>query len=61
MRELIKDKSDDRPLILHVFSNGGCTVYNKLVEQIYNYNAVFNYKPIHVAGVIFDSCPGKVL
>jgi len=58
MRELIKDKSDDRPLLIHVFSNGGASVYTKLVEQIYNYNAVFNYKPLHVAGVIFDSCPG---
>ena len=58
MRELIKDKSDDRPLVIHVFSNGGASVYTKLVEQIYNYNAVFNYKPLHVAGVIFDSCPG---
>ena len=25
MKELIKDKSDDKPVILHVFSNGGCT------------------------------------
>ena len=36
-----------------------CIVYNKLVNQIYNYNAVFSHKPIHIAGAIFDSCPGE--
>ena len=60
LKELIKDKSDTRPIILHVFSNGGCLIYNKLVDEIYHYNAVFNYKPIHVAGAIFDSCPSEL-
>ena len=46
-------------MIFHVFSNGGANIYSKLIKEIYQYNSVFNYQPIHVAGVIFDSCPGR--
>ena len=46
-------------MIFHVFSNGGANIYSKLIKEIYQYNSVFNYQPIHVAGVVFDSCPGR--
>lgn len=58
LKELIKDKLR-LPIIFHVFSNGGANIYAKLIREIYSYNSVFNYEPIHVAGVIFDSCPGR--
>ena len=45
--------------LLYEYFRPPCIVYNKLVNQIYNYNAVFSHKPIHIAGAIFDSCPGE--
>ena len=54
----LKEKSS-QPVIFHVFSNGGANIYSKLIKEIYQYNSVFNYQPIHVAGVVFDSCPGR--
>jgi len=58
LKQLAKEKSS-QPVIFHVFSNGGANIYSKLIKEIYQYNSVFNYQPIHVAGVIFDSCPGR--
>ena len=53
-----KDESS-RPLIFHVFSNGGAIIYPELIKEILKYNSTIVENPIKVAGVIFDSSPSR--
>ena len=48
--------SEERPVFLYAFSNGGCAVFYHINELLNTPNQPF-YKAFTVAGTIFDSCP----
>ena len=57
--EVITDLSlEDNPIIFHIFSNGGCLVYQK-ISHILFVEPIKDYKAIHIIGCVFDSCPSQ--
>ncbi|XP_010129189.1 PREDICTED: transmembrane protein 53 [Buceros rhinoceros silvestris] len=55
--ELLFDYSvENRPILFHVFSNGGVMLYRYIIEVLRSHKPFQNLK---VAGTIFDSAPGR--
>ncbi|NXP27222.1 TM53B protein, partial [Scytalopus superciliaris] len=55
--ELLFDhRIEDRPVIFHVFSNGGAMLYRYIIEALHTHKP---FKSLRVAGTIFDSAPGR--
>uniref|UniRef100_A0A803W7X6 Transmembrane protein 53 n=3 Tax=Ficedula albicollis TaxID=59894 RepID=A0A803W7X6_FICAL len=55
--ELLFDYSiEDRPVLFHVFSNGGAMLYRYILEALHTHKS---FKNLRVAGTIFDSAPGR--
>lgn len=55
--ELLFDYSvENRPVLFHVFSNGGAILYRYIIEALHNHQP---FKNLRVAGTIFDSAPGR--
>ncbi|NXM74779.1 TM53B protein, partial [Serilophus lunatus] len=55
--ELLFDyRVEDRPILFHVFSNGGAMLYRYIVEALHTHKP---FKSLRVAGTIFDSAPGR--
>ncbi|XP_008944850.1 PREDICTED: transmembrane protein 53 [Merops nubicus] len=55
--ELLFDCSvENRPVLFHVFSNGGAMLYRYVIEALHTHKP---FKNIQVAGTIFDSAPGR--
>ncbi|XP_017680109.1 PREDICTED: transmembrane protein 53 [Lepidothrix coronata] len=47
---------EDRPVLFHVFSNGGVMLYRYIIEALRTHKPFQN---LRVAGTIFDSTPGR--
>ncbi|XP_035189309.1 transmembrane protein 53 [Oxyura jamaicensis] len=55
--ELLFDHSiDNRPVLFHVFSNGGVMLYRYIIEALHTQQP---FKNLRVLGTIFDSAPGR--
>ncbi|NWY42298.1 TM53B protein, partial [Sylvia atricapilla] len=55
--ELLFDCSvENRPVLFHVFSNGGAMLYRYVIEALHTHKP---FKNLRVAGTIFDSAPGR--
>ncbi|NXC71276.1 TM53B protein, partial [Anhinga anhinga] len=55
--ELLFDYSvENRPVLFHVFSNGGVMLYRYIIESLHTHKP---FKNLKVAGTIFDSAPGR--
>ncbi|NWI91680.1 TM53B protein, partial [Pitta sordida] len=55
--ELLFDyRVEDRPILFHVFSNGGVMLYRYIVEALHTHK---RFKNLRVIGTIFDSAPGR--
>ncbi|NWQ65461.1 TM53B protein, partial [Neopipo cinnamomea] len=55
--ELLFDyRVEDRPVLFHVFSNGGVMLYRYIVEALHTHKP---FQTLRVAGTIFDSTPGR--
>ncbi|NWS71881.1 TM53B protein, partial [Crotophaga sulcirostris] len=55
--ELLFDYSvENRPVLFHVFSNGGVMLYRYIIEALHTHKP---FKNLKVAGTIFDSAPGR--
>lgn len=55
--ELLFDYSvENRPVLFHVFSNGGAILYRYIIEALHTHQP---FKNLRVAGTIFDSAPGR--
>ncbi|KAL2301814.1 hypothetical protein Nmel_011213 [Mimus melanotis] len=55
--ELLFDYSiENRPILFHVFSNGGAMLYRYIMEVLHTHKS---FKNLRVAGTIFDSAPGR--
>ncbi|NXT82724.1 TM53B protein, partial [Zapornia atra] len=55
--ELLFDYSvENRPVLFHVFSNGGVMLYRYVLEALRTHKP---FKNLKVAGTIFDSAPGR--
>ncbi|XP_068809014.1 transmembrane protein 53 isoform X1 [Struthio camelus] len=55
--ELLFDYSiENRPVLFHVFSNGGVMLYRYVLEALHTQQP---FKTIKVVGTIFDSAPGR--
>uniref|UniRef100_A0A8C9EM96 Transmembrane protein 53 n=1 Tax=Pavo cristatus TaxID=9049 RepID=A0A8C9EM96_PAVCR len=55
--ELLFDYSiENRPLLFHVFSNGGAMLYRYIIEALHTQQP---FKNLRVAGTVFDSAPGR--
>ncbi|NXO85604.1 TM53B protein, partial [Sitta europaea] len=55
--ELLFDYSvENRPILFHVFSNGGAMLYRYIIELLHTQKS---FKNLRVAGTIFDSAPGR--
>ncbi|NXK97746.1 TM53B protein, partial [Formicarius rufipectus] len=55
--ELLFDyRVEDRPVLFHVFSNGGVMLYRYVIEALHTHKP---FKNLRVAGTIFDSAPGR--
>uniref|UniRef100_A0A8B9CK54 Transmembrane protein 53 n=1 Tax=Anser brachyrhynchus TaxID=132585 RepID=A0A8B9CK54_9AVES len=55
--ELLFDHSiDNRPVLFHVFSNGGVMLYRYILEALHTQQP---FKNLRVLGTIFDSAPGR--
>ncbi|KFQ00052.1 Transmembrane protein 53-B, partial [Leptosomus discolor] len=55
--ELLFDYSiENRPVLFHVFSNGGVMLYRYIIEVLHAHKP---FKNLKVAGTIFDSAPGR--
>uniref|UniRef100_A0A672UQH6 Transmembrane protein 53 n=1 Tax=Strigops habroptila TaxID=2489341 RepID=A0A672UQH6_STRHB len=55
--ELLFDYSiENRPILFHVFSNGGVMLYRYILEMLHSHKP---FKDLKVAGTIFDSAPGR--
>ncbi|NWS55767.1 TM53B protein, partial [Chunga burmeisteri] len=55
--ELLFDYSiENRPVLFHVFSNGGVMLYRYITEALHTHKP---FKNLKVAGTIFDSAPGR--
>uniref|UniRef100_A0A8B9EZ84 Transmembrane protein 53 n=1 Tax=Amazona collaria TaxID=241587 RepID=A0A8B9EZ84_9PSIT len=47
---------ENRPVLFHVFSNGGVMLYRYIMEMLHSHK---QFKELKVAGTIFDSAPGR--
>ncbi|NWW75178.1 TM53B protein, partial [Climacteris rufus] len=47
---------EHRPVLFHVFSNGGVMLYRYIIEALHTHKP---FKELRVAGTIFDSAPGR--
>uniref|UniRef100_A0A8C6ZPD6 Transmembrane protein 53 n=1 Tax=Nothoprocta perdicaria TaxID=30464 RepID=A0A8C6ZPD6_NOTPE len=55
--ELLFDYSmENRPILFHVFSNGGVMLYRYILEALHTQQP---FKSLRVVGTIFDSAPGR--
>lgn len=55
--ELLFDYSiENRPVLFHVFSNGGVMLYRYIIEALHTQQP---FKNLRVAGTVFDSAPGR--
>ncbi|NWR82025.1 TM53B protein, partial [Centropus unirufus] len=55
--ELLFDyRVESRPVLFHVFSNGGVMLYRYIIEALHTHKPFENLK---VVGTIFDSAPGR--
>uniref|UniRef100_A0A8C0BT40 Transmembrane protein 53 n=1 Tax=Buteo japonicus TaxID=224669 RepID=A0A8C0BT40_9AVES len=55
--ELLFDYTvENRPVLFHVFSNGGVMLYRYIIEVLHTHKL---FKNLKVAGTIFDSAPGR--
>ncbi|NWU54667.1 TM53B protein, partial [Dromas ardeola] len=55
--ELLFDYSiENRPVLFHVFSNGGIMLYRYIIEALHSHKP---FKNLKVVGTIFDSAPGR--
>ncbi|NWI99570.1 TM53B protein, partial [Crypturellus undulatus] len=55
--ELLFDYNlENRPILFHVFSNGGVMLYRYIVEALHTQQP---FKSLRVVGAIFDSAPGR--
>ncbi|NWR21181.1 TM53B protein, partial [Emberiza fucata] len=55
--ELLFDyRVEDRPVLFHVFSNGGVMLYRYILEALHTHTP---FQGLRVAGTIFDSAPGR--
>ncbi|NXC24597.1 TM53B protein, partial [Campylorhamphus procurvoides] len=55
--ELLFDyRFEDRPVLFHVFSNGGVMLYRYIIEALHTHKS---FKNLRVAGTVFDSAPGR--
>nr|XP_056700770.1 transmembrane protein 53 [Euleptes europaea] len=55
--ELLFDyEMDTRPLLFHVFSNGGVMLYRYIVELLHTHQ---QFQHLRVVGTVFDSAPGR--
>ncbi|NXI70113.1 TM53B protein, partial [Anseranas semipalmata] len=55
--ELLFDYSiENRPVLFHVFSNGGVMLYRYIIEALHTQQP---FKNLKVVGTIFDSAPGR--
>ncbi|XP_048353443.1 transmembrane protein 53 [Sphaerodactylus townsendi] len=55
--ELLFDyKVDMKPLLFHVFSNGGVMLYRYIVELLHTHQ---QFRHLRVVGTVFDSAPGR--
>ncbi|NWT68836.1 TM53B protein, partial [Prunella himalayana] len=55
--ELLFDYSvESRPVLFHVFSNGGAMLYRYIIEALHAHTP---FQSLRVAGTIFDSAPGR--
>ncbi|XP_031457097.1 transmembrane protein 53 [Phasianus colchicus] len=55
--ELLFDYSiENRPVLFHVFSNGGVMLYRYIIEALHTQQP---FKNLKVAGTVFDSAPGR--
>ncbi|NXD14191.1 TM53B protein, partial [Nothocercus nigrocapillus] len=55
--ELLFDYSmENRPVLFHVFSNGGVMLYRYILEAVHTEQP---FKSLRVVGTIFDSAPGR--
>ena len=53
---LVEMNLADHPVLFHVFSNGGCTIYNAMREELKN---DVDLEDIARLGVVYDSAPGR--
>lgn len=55
--ELLFDyKMETKPLLFHVFSNGGVMFYRYIVELLHTHQ---HFQQLKVVGTVFDSAPGR--
>ncbi|KAM3668665.1 transmembrane protein 53 isoform X1 [Ammospiza nelsoni] len=55
--ELLFDhRVESRPVLFHVFSNGGVMLYRYILEALHTHTP---FQSLRVAGTIFDSAPGR--
>ncbi|XP_028589556.2 transmembrane protein 53 [Podarcis muralis] len=55
--ELLFDyKVETKPLLFHVFSNGGVMLYRYIVELLHTHQ---QFQHLRVVGTVFDSAPGR--
>ena len=53
---LLELNSQQRPVFLYAFSNGGCAVFFHIMEALSTPDQPY-FKAVTLAGTIFDSCP----
>ncbi|KAM9008532.1 transmembrane protein 53 [Ara ararauna] len=53
---LFEHSIENRPVLFHVFSNGGVMLYRYVMEMLHSHK---QFKELKVAGTIFDSAPGR--
>ncbi|XP_053100309.1 transmembrane protein 53 [Hemicordylus capensis] len=49
-------KMETKPLLFHVFSNGGVMLYRYIVELLHTHQ---QFQQLKVVGTVFDSAPGR--
>ncbi|NXC39619.1 TM53B protein, partial [Penelope pileata] len=55
--ELLFDYSvENRPVLFHIFSNGGVMLYRYILEALHTQQP---FKNVRVVGTVFDSAPGR--
>ncbi|XP_067928489.1 transmembrane protein 53-B-like [Watersipora subatra] len=53
---LIEMNLSDNPVLFHIFSNGGCRLYNAMRNELQNNSS---FEEIEQLGVVYDSAPGN--
>ena len=54
---LVEMNLTENPVLFHIFSNGGCTLYSAMREELKENS---RFEDIEKLGVVYDSAPGKV-